>query len=172
MLYVMVLLCTVSAYISMEKTGNMLALIRPTKAGWRRVKNWKMLIVVSFSMVCMLVVWIPDWIWIWKSYEVTEWNAALSWLFAFRDARIDITTGWYFAILIILRLFRGAMVGLLMLLVSEKSRSGMEAYGINALVFFVPAVLAVLGVPYVEQFSFSAILHGNVILRILIRAFG
>lgn len=124
MLYVMVLLCTVSAYISMEKTGNMLALIRPTKAGWRRVKNWKMLIVVSFSMVCMLVVWIPDWIWIWKSYEVTEWNAVLSWLFAFRDARIDITTGWYFAILIILRLFGGAMVGLLMLLVSEKVEVG------------------------------------------------
>lgn len=167
-LYVLLLLCTVSTYISMEKAGNMTAIIGPTKVGWKNVRRKKQILVVLFSMISMIIVWLPDWIWILKTYDVKYWEAPIKWLFEFRDMKVDFTIGVYFLLLIVVRLLGGAIAGLLMLLISEKSRSGMEAYGINTVVFCVPAVLVVLGVPYVEKVTFSALLDGNVILRMIL----
>lgn len=168
LLYVLLLLVVVSTYGSMEKTTHMLALIAPTKAGWKKVRRKKQWTVVLFSVISLMAVWILDWFWIVRTYELREWYVPIIWLYEFRDARSSITIGMYAAALFLARLFSGVVVGLLMLLVSEKSRNGAEAYGINTVIFFVPAVLVLLGVPYVERFTFSAILDGNMILRILI----
>ena len=165
MLYVLLLLCTVSPYLAMEKTTNMIALIRPTKTGWRKVRSWKRRMVIFFSSVSLPLLWLPDWVWILRTYHVKDWNAPLIWLYEFRETGVPLTIGAYAGLLLIIRLMGGAVIGLLMCLVSEKSRNGIEAYGINAILFFVPTVLAVLGVPYVEQYTCSALLDGNWILR-------
>lgn len=146
----------------------MIALIRPTKTGWNKVRNRKRWMVILFSAVSLVLLWLPDWIWILRTYPMNEWNAPVTWLYEFRDMRTTAAIGAYFILLLITRLLGGAVIGFLMCYISEKSRSGIEACGINTMIFFVPTVLAMLGVPYMEQFTFSALLDGNAILRMML----
>lgn len=169
MLFVSLLVCALSTYVTMEQTGNMKALIEPTKAGWKQVRKKKEVLAVVFSCIAMIIIWIPDFVRLFHTYQLKDWNAPMNWLLSFHEFPNEVTIGVYLIMLVIVRILGAVVTGLLMVWISEKSSNNAMAFGVSAFVFLVPAILTMLHVPYVEGFTFSGLLDGNVFLQGLFR---
>lgn len=169
MIFVTLLVCVLSTYVTMEKTGNMKALIEPTKAGWKQVRKKKRILAVIYSCIGMVLIWLPDFISLFHTYRLQDWNAPMNWLLAFQEFPNELTIGMYLIMLVIVRILGAAVTGLLIVWISERCSKNTVAFGVSTFVLLVPAILTILQVPYVEQLTFSGLLDGNVFLQGLFR---
>ncbi len=165
MLYSIVIVVSCCLYVTMEKTSGMSVLIEATKNGWKRVRKTKQRQALLFSSVSMVVVWGMDMIWYVKRYGVSEWFCPISWITEFSSWNRHITIFLYILLLWGIRFAGGALLTLLVLFVSEKSKNSMESLVICMFLFVVPAVLAIIGVPGMTEYTFQAFLDGNVVLH-------
>lgn len=165
MLYSVVIVIVCCLYATMEKTSGMSVLIEATKNGWKRVRREKMKQALIFSVVSMVAVWGMDMIWYVKQYGVSEWFCPISWIAEFSSWNRHVTIFLYIVLLWIIRFAGGSLLTLLVLFVSEKSKTSMESLVICMFLFVVPAVLAIIGVPGMTEYTFQAFLDGNVVLH-------
>lgn len=165
MLYSVVIVIACCLYVTMEKTSGMFVLIEATKNGWKRVKKAKMKQALIFSVVSMVVVWGLDTIWYVKQYGVSEWFYPISWIAEFSSWNSHIPIYVYILLLWGIRVAGGALLAALVLFISEKSKNSMESLVICMFLFVVPAVLAMIGVSGMTEYTFQAFLDGNAVLH-------
>lgn len=165
MLYSVVIVISCCLYVTMEKTSGMSVLIEATKIGWRRVRKTKQKQALIFSAVSMIVVWGLDMLWYLKYYGVSEWFCPISWIAEFSSWNRHIPIFLYIVVLWAIRFAGGALLAALVLFISEKSKNSMESLVICMFLFVVPAVLAMIGVSGMTEYTFQAFLDGNVVLH-------
>lgn len=165
MLYSVVIVISCCLYVTMEKTSGMSVLIEATKIGWRRVRKTKQKQALIFSAVSMIVVWGLDMLWYLKQYGVSEWFCPISWIAEFSSWNSHIPIYVYILLLWGIRFAGGALLALIVLFVSEKSKNSMESLVVCMFLFVVPAVLALIGVSGMTEYTFQAFLDGNAVLH-------
>lgn len=165
LLYAMTLVFGCGMYLSMENSGGMVQLIRPTKKGWSFVKRKKQWIAVGYAFAGAFLAWGFDVVWIAKQYGISHLGSPLNWLLEFESWNEGIKIWMYLAMLFLLRIAGGILTCLCILKISEKCKSNVMAMGISLFVFAVPAVMEVLAIPFVKMGSMNAFLDGNAILQ-------
>lgn len=171
LLLLALLVCVLSTYVSMEHTGEMKRLIEPTKHGWKCVVKRKRQLAILFGTAALLITWIPDMIWLFRTYRLDDWDAPMSWLLAFQEFPTEITIRMYFVLLIVVRILATIATVCLMIWISNRCSRNVSAFGICTFLFLIPAVLAIFQVPHIEVFSMTGLLDGNCFLQNLIRLF-
>lgn len=165
LIYTILLVFVCGLYSTMERTSGMKTLIHITKLGWEKVQKSKIRNALIFSVIGMVVVWLPDMVWYFRQYKLHDWNAKMSWLLAFTGWSSHLPVGAYFILMCIIRVAAGALLARLILIISDKCKTTMSALGVNTFLFVIPSVLALMNVPYMAQYTFHALLDANIVLR-------
>lgn len=165
LIYITLMVFVCGLYSTMEQTSGMKILINVTESGWEKVKKSKIKNALIFSVIGMIIVWLPDMVWYFRQYDLYDWNAKMSWLLAFEGWSNKLSIGAYFILLCIVRIIAGILLARLILTVSSSCKTTMSSLSISTFLFVIPSVLALMNVPGMDQYTFHALLDGNMVLH-------
>lgn len=162
-----VLMCIflISPMISNDNKYKMLSVINSTYSGNKSYIRRNIVVSVVYGIISAMMWLIPYTITISQYYGLSGLNDSIRSIIDFTDFPINLTVLQYLLMIYLLRTFAIIICSLIMLWISSKCRNITTAILINSTVFALPVIIYLLGVKFMINVGFNAVLSINIILN-------
>lgn len=157
-LLVLLLMVCLTGY---EHVSGMRRMLKTTSRGEARYYRNKLLVLSTFVLLTMALVYGPDIRLVGKTYGYDTLAASVGSLSCARDFPLPVSVGGYLVILYIWRFLMLMLVGIAALLVTEWTKNGAVSALICLVFVWLPYLLYYLGVDWASGFGMTPFLGGN-----------